>query len=136
MSRRGRIVLGVIGAGLVALVLFDLSRLKVTPPAVDPSGISVDVVRRGPLLRETAGSAASAGVESVLYIERPAHAEPHRSRGVFKLIYDGGEAARVKVKFGRASANRIEVLNGLKEGDRVVISDMSAWDQFDRIRIK
>ena len=43
---------------------------------------------------------------------------------------------RVIVKFGRSSVNTIEVLDGLKEGDKIILSDMSAWDNFDQIRLK
>ena len=56
--------------------------------------------------------------------------------GVFKLVDDGGEAVRVNAKLGRASVNTIEVLSGLRAGDKVILSDMSQWDNFDRIRLR
>jgi HlyD family secretion protein len=56
--------------------------------------------------------------------------------GVFRVIDDGGRAVRVNVKFGRASVNTIEVLDGLKEGVKIIPSDMSAWDNFDQIRLR
>lgn len=75
-------------------------------------------------------------LEDVLYVGRPVHAHANTTLSVFKLV-DGGEAAvRVGVHFGRASVNTIEILDGLKEGDRIFTCDMSAWDQFDRIRLK
>ena len=49
---------------------------------------------------------------------------------------DGSEAVRVNVKLGRSSVNTIEVVQGLKVGDKVILSDMSAWDNFDRIRLR
>ena len=52
------------------------------------------------------------------------------------MTSDAGDAARVQVKFGRSSVNAIEVLSGLNEGDRVVLSDMSAWDAYDRVRLR
>ena len=55
---------------------------------------------------------------------------------VFKLTDGGDEAVRVIVKFGRASAQNIEVLEGLKVGDRIILSDTSAWDGVEKIRLK
>jgi multidrug efflux pump subunit AcrA (membrane-fusion protein) len=54
---------------------------------------------------------------------------------MFKLDRDGKGATRVPVKVGRASVNNIEILEGLKEGDTVILSDMSRWDNVDRIRL-
>jgi HlyD family secretion protein len=56
--------------------------------------------------------------------------------GISKLVDDGAEAVRVNVVLGRASVNTIEVKEGLKVGDKVILSDMSQWDAFDRIRLK
>jgi hypothetical protein len=58
----------------------------------------------------------------------------HFSR-LFKLVKDGTEAERVNVKLGRSSVNAIEVLDGLKEGDKIILSDMSAYDDADRIHL-
>ena len=52
------------------------------------------------------------------------------------MVDDGSEAVRVNVKLGRSSVNNIEILQGLKAGDKVILSDMSAWDAFDRIRLR
>jgi HlyD family secretion protein len=49
---------------------------------------------------------------------------------------DGGEAVRAQVKLGRTSVNSVEILHGLEAGDRVILSDMSAWDNFDRVRLR
>ena len=67
---------------------------------------------------------------------RPVHAAANSTVSLFKLANDGAEAARVKVKLGRSSVNAIEVLDGLKEGDKVILSDMSTYDTADRIHIK
>lgn len=75
-------------------------------------------------------------LDNILYVERPVHANQNSLIGVFKVVDDGGQAVRVKVKFGRASMNTIEVLDGLKEGDKIIPSDMTAWDNFDQIRLR
>ena len=75
-------------------------------------------------------------VENILYVVRPIHANQYSIIHVFKVVDDDQRAIRVNVKFGRASVNTIEVLGGLKEGDKIIPSDMSAWDNFDQIRLK
>jgi HlyD family secretion protein len=69
-------------------------------------------------------------------VGRPAFGQEQSTVGLFRLDPATGEAARVQVKLGRSSVNTIEILDGLKEGDQVVLSDMSAWDAFDRIRLR
>jgi HlyD family secretion protein len=71
----------------------------------------------------------------VLYINRPASAQPDTTSTLFRVDPDGKEATRVPVKFGRASVSAIELLDGLKLGDKVILSDMSAQDRFSRIRL-
>ncbi len=56
--------------------------------------------------------------------------------GLFKITDDGVTAERVQVKLGKSSVNTIEILSGLKVGDQVILSDMSAYDAYDRIRLK
>jgi HlyD family secretion protein len=56
--------------------------------------------------------------------------------GLFKVVDDGAEAVRVNVKLGRSSVNTVEILQGLNTGDKVILSDMSAWENFDRVRLK
>ena len=60
---------------------------------------------------------------------------PEQLLGMFKLKPDGQEAVRVTVQLGRSSVHTIEVVNGLQPGDQVILSDTSAWDAFDRIRL-
>ena len=55
---------------------------------------------------------------------------------LFKLDADGVNATRAKVKLGRTSVNTVEIVSGLKEGDQVILSDMSQYDAFDRVRLK
>lgn len=74
-------------------------------------------------------------LEDILYVGRPVHAHPYRTLPVFKVVDDSQRAVRVVVKFGRAEVNVIEVLDGVKEGDRIMPGDMSAWDNFDQIHL-
>jgi HlyD family secretion protein len=75
-------------------------------------------------------------LNDVLFVGRPAFGQEQSTVGLFKVDQDGSGAARVQVKLGRSSVNNIEVLSGLKVGDSVVLSDMSAWDAFERVRLK
>ena len=72
---------------------------------------------------------------NVLYVGRPAFGNENSTISLFKLSADGKTAVRVPVKVGRASVNSIQVLEGLQEGDTVILSDMSRWDSTDRIRL-
>lgn len=71
----------------------------------------------------------------VLYVGRPALGNEDSTLGLFKMDADGKGATRVPIKVGRASVNEIQVIDGLKEGDTVILSDMSRWDNVDRIRL-
>ena len=75
-------------------------------------------------------------LNDVLYVGRPAFGQEQSTVGLFKVEPDGVDASRVQVKLGRSSVNFVEVLGGLKAGDTVILSDMSAWDAFDRVRLK
>jgi len=92
-----------------------------------------------------AGVGAGAGIDGMIDIEelknvvnvgRPVHVGPDSATTVFRLTVGGAQAERVSVTFGRASVQMIEVLEGLKVGDQIILSDMSNWDKFDRIRLK
>jgi HlyD family secretion protein len=74
-------------------------------------------------------------LDNILYIGRPVHGQENSTVGLFKIDPDGAGAARVQVKLGKSSVTTIEVLEGLKEGDRVILSDTSQWDNSDRIRL-
>jgi HlyD family secretion protein len=76
-------------------------------------------------------------LDNVLYVGRPSIAQDQSTIGLFRLRPDGsGEADRVQVKLGSSSVNAIEVVSGLKDGDTVILSDMSQWDSVDRVRLK
>jgi beta-lactamase regulating signal transducer with metallopeptidase domain len=75
-------------------------------------------------------------LDNILCVGRPVHGAENSTMSLFKLAKDGREATRVNVKLGRSSVNAIEVLDGLTEGDKVILSDMSAYDNADRIHIK
>jgi HlyD family secretion protein len=75
-------------------------------------------------------------LQRVLYVGRPVSAQENGTAGLFKLVDGGEEAIRTNVKFGRGSVNTVEVVQGLNVGDKVILSDMSAWDNFDRIRLR
>ncbi len=73
---------------------------------------------------------------NVLNVGRPAFGNENSTISLFKLGPDGKTAVRVPVKVGRASVNSIQVLEGLQEGDTVILSDMSRWDATDKIRLE
>jgi HlyD family secretion protein len=110
-------------------------------PAAQAGTVRVDVTLDGEL---PAGARPDLNVEgtieierlqSVLYVGRPASGQPGTTVGLFKLDADGVGAERTSVKLGRSSVKNIEIIAGLREGDRVILSDMSQWDQVDRIRL-
>ncbi len=75
-------------------------------------------------------------LQDVLYVGRPALGNEDSTLNLFRVDADSKGATRVPVKVGRASVNEIQVLDGLKEGDMVILSDMSRWDSVDRIRLE
>jgi beta-lactamase regulating signal transducer with metallopeptidase domain len=75
-------------------------------------------------------------LDNILYIGRPVNAAANSTVSLFKIVKEGSEAERVSVKLGRSSVNAIEVLDGLKEDDKVILSDMSNYENANRVRIK
>jgi HlyD family secretion protein len=75
-------------------------------------------------------------LENVLYVGRPAFGQAESTVSLFRLTTGGDTAERVAVKLGRGSVHVVEVAEGLNEGDRVVLSDLSTWDAYDRIRLR
>jgi HlyD family secretion protein len=75
-------------------------------------------------------------MQNVLYVGRPAFGQEQSTVGMFRLEPDGNNAVRAQVKLGRSSVNTVEILQGLKEGDQVILSDMSRWDNTDRVRLE
>jgi HlyD family secretion protein len=74
-------------------------------------------------------------LSNVLYVGRPVHGQSDSTISLFKVVDGGSEAVRTKVKLGRTSVNTVEILDGLKPGDQVILSDMTTWDRFDRLRL-
>jgi HlyD family secretion protein len=72
---------------------------------------------------------------NILYIGRPVQGQQKSTVGLFKMLDGGKEAVRVSVELGRSSVTTIEVLRGLQEGNQVILSDTSAWDAYDRVRL-
>ena len=75
-------------------------------------------------------------LENVLYVGRPAFGQEKSTVSMFKIDPDGKTATRVPVELGRSSVTNIEIVRGLKEGDQVILSDMSRWENQDRIRLE
>jgi HlyD family secretion protein len=73
---------------------------------------------------------------NVLFMGRPAFGQDQSTVGIFKVDATGAEATRVQVTLGRSSVNTVEIVSGLQAGDKVILSDMSAWDAFERVRLK
>jgi HlyD family secretion protein len=111
-------------------------------PSVVNGTVTVDVTITDPLPNgarpdlSVDGTVELENLKDVLFVGRPVHGQADSTIGIFKLVEDGSEAVRVNVKLGRSSVNTIEVVQGLKVGDKVILSDMSAWDAFDRIRLR
>jgi RND family efflux transporter MFP subunit len=113
---------------------------------IDPSVVNgtrtVDVALDGPLPPGAVPQLSVDGtidlerMADVLYVGRPALGNENSTLSLFKIDTDGKGATRVPVKVGRASVNSIQVIEGLKEGDTVILSDMSRWDNVDRIRLE
>jgi len=111
-------------------------------PSVINGTVTVDVTIDDPLPPgaradlSVDGTVELENLKDVLFVGRPVHGQSDSTIGIFKVLNDGSEAVRVNVKLGRSSVNTIEVVQGLQVGDKVILSDMSAWDNFDRIRLK
>jgi HlyD family secretion protein len=71
----------------------------------------------------------------VLFAGRPTYGQEKSTISMFKLEGDGKTASRVQVTLGRSSVNSVEIMGGLKDGDQVILSDMSRWDPYDRIQL-
>ena len=110
-------------------------------PAVQNGTVTVDVKLTGELPKGARPDLSVDGtidlerMADVLYVGRPAFGQENSTISLFKLDVEGKGAARVPVKVGRASVNSIQLLEGLHEGDTVILSDMSRWDNVDCIRL-
>jgi len=117
-------------------------RVQRIDPAVQNGTVTVDVELTGPLPQGARPDLSVDGtidlerMTDVLYVGRPALGNENSTLSLFRVDPDGKGATRVPVKVGRASVNSIQVIEGLKEGDTVILSDMSRWDSVDRIRLE
>jgi HlyD family secretion protein len=110
-------------------------------PAVQAGTVQVDVELMGTLPRgarpdlSVDGTIEIERLPRVLFTGRPAYGQPNTTISLFKLVEDGRFAVRVPVELGRTSVNSVEIIQGLTPGDDVILSDTSAWDDHDRIRL-
>jgi HlyD family secretion protein len=110
-------------------------------PAAQGGTVGVDVILEGALPPGSRPDLSVDGtiqlerLDNVIYVGRPAFGQENSTVGLFKLDLETGEANRTNVKLGRSSVNQIEIIEGLQPGDQVILSDMSAQDSYERIRI-
>ena len=110
-------------------------------PAVEQGTVKVDVAIDGELPKgarpdlSVDGTIELERLNDVIYVGRPAFGQENSTVGIFKLVPNSSEAVRASVKLGKSSVNTIEIQNGLEPGDQVILSDTSAWDAHDRIRL-
>ncbi len=111
-------------------------------PAVQNGTVTIDIVFDGPTPAggrvdlSVNGTVEIQRIEDALYVARPVYGQENAPIQVFKVTPDGQEAVRVKAVAGRSSVATLEIREGLREGDKIIISDTSAWDGQDRIRLK
>jgi HlyD family secretion protein len=118
-----------------------LGRVSRIDPAAKDGTVTVDVKLEGALPQgarpdlSVDGTIEIEKLTDVLYVGRPTFGQPNSQVTLFRLDAEGKGANRVQVKLGRSSVNTIEILEGLRVGDQVVLSDMTQWDAYDRIRL-
>jgi HlyD family secretion protein len=111
-------------------------------PAVQNGTVTVDVGLEGALPPgarpdlSVEGTVEIERLADILFVGRPVHGEANSTVGLFKVVDEGKEATRVQVQLGRSSVNTVEIVKGLEVGDKVILSDMSAWDNYDRVQLK
>ncbi|MDF3052465.1 MAG: family efflux transporter subunit [Geminicoccaceae bacterium] len=111
-------------------------------PAVQNGTVTVDVVLQGELPRgarpdlSVDGTIEVERLKDVLHVGRPAYGQGQSSVGLFRLVEEGRAAVRVNVELGRTSVNTVEIRGGVQPGDKLIISDMSRWDGYDRVRVE
>ena len=110
-------------------------------PAAQNGTVAVDIGLEGELPRgarpdlTVEGTIEMERLDRVLFVGRPAYGQPDGQVSLFRLAPDGRTAERVTAQLGRSSVNTVEVVRGLNRGDRVIISDMSQYDNVDRVRL-
>lgn len=117
-------------------------RVSRIDPAVQNGTVTVDVALEGELPKgarpdlSVDGTIELERLDDILYVGRPTYGQEQSVISLFKLDEDGVTCTRTKVSIGKTSVNTVEVKAGLKQGDQVILSDMSQYDAFDRIRLK
>jgi HlyD family secretion protein len=117
-------------------------RVSRIDPSVQNGTVTVDITITGALPDgarsdlSVDGTIEIENLKDVLYVGRPVQGQSETTTGLYKLLNDGSEAVRVNVKLGKSSVNTVEILDGLKVGDKVILSDMSQWDAYDRVRLR
>lgn len=117
-------------------------RVSRIDPSVRNGTVTVDIELRGELPRgvrpdlSVDGTIEIVRLDNIVHVGRPAFVQEGSTVGIYKLGAGGRTAVRVPVKFGRSSINTIEIVEGLKSGDQVILSDMSQWSNFDRLRLR
>ena len=101
-------------------------------PSVSAEIVTISDVRRGSEI----GKTELGDSPDLLLVARPAYASEHSTSSVFRLEEDGVRLQRVQVWYGRASAQLIQIVDGVAAGDRIVVSDMRAWDRYDRLQLR
>jgi len=126
------------GGGSNGLIDGKVSRID---PSILNGTVTVDVALSGKLPLgarpdlSVDGTIQLEKLDDVVFVGRPVFGQENSTARLFKIDPDGKYANAVKVTFGRSSVNTIEVKEGLRVGDRVILSDMSAYDAYDRIRL-
>jgi multidrug resistance efflux pump len=111
-------------------------------PSVQNGSVAIDVALDHPLPRgarpdlSVDGTVDIERLTNVMYVGRPAYGQAESTVSMFRLSPGGADAERVQVRLGRGSASTVEVVNGLRPGDVVILSDMSAYDGSDKVRLK
>ncbi len=117
-------------------------RVSRVDPSAQGGAVTVDVALEGDLPRGAVpdlnvdGTIETERMGEVLHVSRPVFAEADRMVRLFRIDPGGSSASRVDVQLGRTSLNAVEVLGGLEVGDVVILSDMSRWTEYDRIRLR
>jgi HlyD family secretion protein len=117
------------------------ARVVRVDPAVQNGTVTVDLALLGELPKGARpdltvdGTIELERLTDVLHVGRPAMGQPQSSVDLFRVVRGTSEALRVRVKLGQASVSTIEIVEGLEVGDVVILSDTSAWDSGDRIRL-
>jgi HlyD family secretion protein len=118
------------------------ARVRRIDPSVQQGAVAVEVALVEELPRgarpdlSVEGTIQIERLEDVLYTGRPAYGQANSLVSVWKVVDGGRSAVRVPVRLGRSSVNTIEVVEGLERGDVVILSDLSAYDAHDRIRLR